>query len=393
MTKVKNQIVQTFFLFAAFLILPTFALADWQSTLGSYFDHVETFDNLTDWKGTCNPSTGWVYSGPPGSIFNGYCCWGSAAPATNWIQNFGSGTNVSGKSLSMDMNDSKGPDRMLTYIGDGTPTSGYDDVYIFFRVKFSSGLFIPPTSSNYWGYFKFFTPSVGFTNVSTWGTAAERATACQDPQTLMAYGPNYFIMNWDYIGSLRNVSSANPRPAYSGTCSRASGTGIQTDNSIGDDGTHWLKDNDMSEGNGTFDMYNYTGRMLGLEIHNKLGPDQGGTPHNRYLTSEWWLYDETGQVLHHWMSVNNGVPTEYRNGSLTGRLIPGSALFPTHKYNRFEIGGNVQVSPNGGGPPSGQFYVDDFIIDGSRIGPTYYSLLNGTSDTTPPAAPTVLRAR
>lgn len=383
------------FLFASALLLVSIstASADWQSTLAAKFDHVETFDNLPDWKGSCNPNNGYTYSGPAGSLFNGYACYGSTNTAGNWIQNFGTGTNVSGKSLSMDMNDTKGPDRMLSYIGDGTTSSGYDDVYIFFRVKFSSGLFIPPNSSNYWGYFKFFTPSLGFTNVSTWGTSTDRASACQDPQTLTAYGPNYTIMDWDYFGSLNNVANINPREAITGTCSNTTGSGYHASTYIGNDGTHYIKDSDTDPsgtdgGTGTFDMYNYSGRWLGLEIHHKLGADQGGSTHYRNLTSEWWLYDETGKVLHHWVSVNDGVPTNYRNGSLTGTTIHGSAYFPTHKYNRFELGGNIQVQPAGGGPSSGQFYIDDFIINGSQIGPSYYNLANGGTATSAPPAPT-----
>jgi hypothetical protein len=358
---------------------------------------VETFDNLADWRGSCS-ANGWVYTGPSGSLFNGYACFGSS-PTTNWIQNFGTGTNVTGKSLSMDMNNTYGPGRILAYIGDGTPTSGYEDAYIFFRVKFLPGLFISPSqaATDYWGYFKFFVPSAGFTSASAWGTAEERATACQDQQTLSAYGPNYFIMNWDYLGNLHNIAMACPRPAlYNSTCSRVSGSGIETDNSICNDGTHWIKDSDLSEGNGTFDMYNYQDRLLGLEIHISLGADSGGSTHNRYLTWEYWLYDETGNVLHHWQALSNGVPTAYRSAGFTaGQTIPGTALFPTHKYNRFELGGNVLLNHSGTNqaPSSGRFYVDDFIINGSRIGPSYYRSLAGGNDTTAPAAPSGLSVR
>jgi hypothetical protein len=37
--------------------------------------------------------------------------------------------------------------------------------------------------------------------------------------------------------------------------------------------------------------------------------------------------------------------------------------------------------------------VDDFIIHGQRVGPTYFSLLNGQSSPNPPSAPRNFRMR
>ncbi|EKD58454.1 MAG: hypothetical protein ACD_56C00119G0001, partial [uncultured bacterium] len=46
----QKQILKIFFLLSIFFMLPNFAKADWQQTLESNFDIVETFDNLQDWS-------------------------------------------------------------------------------------------------------------------------------------------------------------------------------------------------------------------------------------------------------------------------------------------------------------------------------------------------------
>lgn len=371
----------------AMILVASTAHADWQSTLAASFDHVETFDNLANWRGTCNSNYQWT-GFPSGALFNGYDCEHAGDTANNWVDTF-TGNCASGKCFSMDMYNNTGPGRLVFYIGDGTNSSGYDDAYIFYRVRFTS-MFMPPGATD-WGYFKWFVPSMGYTSASTWGSAGDQASACQDPQTLSNYGPNNFIMNWDYLSPLKNIAAAHPRPAiFSTSCSRVPGTqGYETDNSD-NVGTPWMKDSDRSEsvpgnavdggGPGTFDMYslNNSSSVYGMEIHVKAGPDQGGTTHYRNLTYEYWLYSPTGTVLHHWLGVNNGTATNYQNNGYSGATIHASAYFPTHKYNRFELGGNQSISGGTTWPPSGRFYVDDVVINGGRIGPTYYALAGGT---------------
>ena len=336
-------------------------------------------------------------------MLKGYSFWQSSPPTSTWLSDFGAGTRITGKSIVLDMNDTYGPDRLHFYFGDGTSSSGYDNIYHFYRVKFLPGLFISPTQRSqgyYWGYFKWGELCQGFVGATNWGDATDRTKviqgvkACQNDHVLHNYGPNFTLLTFAYYGALTNVFNSSPAIGTIRSCDTpllngsTDTTGIQMSGMVGPN--DYLRDNDRPEGNGTFDFYNYENRWLGIEAHASLGPDSGDANHSRYGDLEYWVYDETGNVLNHWKVLSDGVITSYVS-NLAGQRIPSQTFYPNQKYNKVTIGGNIQlINGSGqqiGGNTSGKTYVDDVIVHGSRIGPTYYLLLNGTADATVPAAP------
>ena len=90
------------------------------------------------------------------------------------------------------------------------------------------------------------------------------------------------------------------------------------------------------------------------------------------------IYDENGNVIGH-QSSNHAKTLELFN----------------HRFNKIMLGGNrLGASPPGYGYGNGdswdnRYYFDDLIINGSRIGPTYFAILAG-ADTTGPNRPTGL---
>jgi hypothetical protein len=99
---------------------------------------------------------------------------------------------------------------------------------------------------------------------------------------------------------------------------------------------------------------------IGYEIHLKLNPG------SQYGTVEIWQYD------------NSGSPTLlYQN---TNQLLINNSISSGHYYNKFFFGGNNSNSYNWSEDMQSWYYVDDFIIHGSRIGPTYFALISGENE-------------
>jgi len=65
----------------------------------------------------------------------------------------------------------------------------------------------------------------------------------------------------------------------------------------------------------------------------------------------------------------------------------------TDKWNYFHFGGNNSATYEWGATTESPYYVDDLIINGSRIGPRYFALLNSTQDTTSPQPPGGLKVK
>ena len=85
----------------------------------------------------------------------------------------------------------------------------------------------------------------------------------------------------------------------------------------------------------------------------------------------WW-YDADG--------------TEHYIGTRSvGPLFTSCALSEGLTLNRFFLGGNVSNTWSAGPGIKAEYYVDDFIINGSRIGPNYFARKLGGAicETTP----------
>lgn len=411
----------------------TFA-ATWQATLQSSFDIAETFDELQDWNSggvwsnvyqycgpdnTCPRTTNgeisrWQYytnraptfeftqsvgvfavgdtvSGPHGTIniamihsINGHTyiqpTFATYAVASTYhvgdnirssdntkagtiiawptyIGNFAGNTwGGTGKSLCMDLGDNDSPDtamsglgaqRLGTYFGNGTTTSGLKKAYIFMMMKFSPNYFGNDPFQNGTNVLKFVDIASGFININTWGTPEERATI--NNPILTEYGENSIIFNWgggglSYPHSLFIMVS--PLTAYY-------------------TGSAWTY-------NPSYPTYNETtsaihtpylnNEWFGIEIASDIG-----TIGNSDGSVEVWIYDKNGIQIGHSLRSNMTNLVQFN-----------------HLYNKTTIGGNRRYGINLSGRDL-RYYVDDFIINSSRIGPRYFSLYYGSNIPMPPS--------
>jgi hypothetical protein len=320
--------------FLLFFLLP--AHADWESDLNSHFDIVETFDNLQDWFGSdsdmgdiSNPAAMPRKSDGAQSIFNYYSDWISGSNGSKWIGDFGAGTKITtiGKSLRMSVKGGDyGPSRMGGYFGDGKASSGYKNLYFFYRAYFPVGYF--PSALI---YEKLLNLGHGFTASLAWNGLSGFDCNNDGESCRMPYGISSFVPQAEWSGPEFRLRSAD---YYTGTYP-------YSDEKTG----------------ATIPQ----GKWVTFEYHMVL--DDTG---NDSDDIEIWMYDESGKaVLVH---------------SDTLRLHSLAASFG-HAWNWFFIGGN---DDNGG---SGTYYVDDIIINSSRIGPTYFQLLNGGVGTSPLVSP------
>ena len=368
----KNKIPKALSLLSIFLLLPNIAKADWEATLKSAFPSavVEVFDNDNDWHGTCAGDTGignyWGYGVGPkrtdgsNSPWTFYSCWNASQATTPWIGTFGAGTSVgnTGKSLKLDTTNVVGPSRMGIYFGPGSNyNAGFSDLYVFERVKFNQNGF--PTDGTdtstsytegnaftyYWAYNK-----LAAFNMGCAGPNGEtQCAAGQSPYSPLHVIPH--IMSYSYAPYNHQLALK-------------------------------VEINEVAPAGG------------GAGMTETYGLDNGGkvVPRNAWIGIEWHAHNSTiGGVktctVEVWLYDAAGVATQIETAA-TGpfNIQPVNTL-----WNFIWLGGNESYTV---GPTiNNYYYVDDVIINGSRIGPTYYSLLGAPSDTTAPAPPTGLSLR
>ncbi len=317
------------------------------------FDIVETFDHTADWTGTGHGGVARPDRMPRGldgrpSRWGFYSIWNRAKPADKWIANHGPQKTLggTGKSLCIDYagleGGPMGPSRLATCFGKGRPDSGYEDIYVFFRVRLSRD-FYPPFKDGkptWWGYHKFVVLSLGYRDADNWGTVEQqrRTTRVQHSR---CYGLNCAIINtlpWDRprgISLADNVLVGVKRPDG------------RTYYHYPKTGAYGRRFAERSKGK----IDKHLDTWFGLELHYKRG--DVGKPNGQV---RYWVYDQDG----------NATKIHDVEGVLLIDLYD-------HKYNRFEFGGN-RYSPHFRGAKTGTIYFDDFIINGSRIGPNYFRI-------------------
>lgn len=342
----------------------SYAEADWQTKLEENFDIVETFDQLQDWTGTGNGNV----SGNPDdmpkkldgtpSIWQYYSFYGDSYDQ-KWIGNHGS-NNVwkgKGKSLNIDYNCAQGqavdggPSRLGFKIGD-SPSDGYpDEVHVFFMTRIDKDFFIVNDDNTFrwFNFLKILEVASGFKSVESFGTDAEHnwlASKGAGANVLATYGLNAQVFNYQIRGG--NTSNLVIRETV-----LVPNTNIQYGSSI----------------------FDYVGVVIanqvlnsawfGLEYRIKMSK-----PHGAYNGEcEIWLYDPSGNEIGHHL----------RTGYLNFK--DGNTVF-NHSWNKFVIGGNRECAPvyNEAFGQIDNLYIDDIVINGSRIGQKYFSLLQ-----TPPS--------
>jgi|SRR3989339_1623630 len=350
----------------------------WQEVLESQFDIVETFDDLQDWKGTKgSPAAGNIFDlsdmpkkldGSP-SIWNYYSCWTDVAPPQNWIGSFGSQYTWSGtKSACIDIGGlNYGPSRLGTYWGNNNPSNGYDDVYIFHMAK------IP---RNEW-------PTCIGTLITANENCGGAAGDC-DGQNLCGYytpgDPYQYIDSWKF-GTL-NMGCADVECDQYGTGAVYSRFHIIPHIKSHSGAVRIRIESNDADGAGRIgewanrDYYiagdTSPAKWVGVEFHFR-NTKEGDT---KYNYTDVWMYDSDGTAY----LVMDNWKREFVSQN------------ESDKWNLFDFGGNNSATYEWGATMESPYYVDDFIVNGSRIGPSYFSLLKSSTDTAPPHPPRGLKA-
>jgi hypothetical protein len=321
-------------------------LPAWQVLLEEHFDIVETFDQLQDWAPTLKARAGNVQNqnimpkkldGSP-SIWNSFDYWGSEPiKDMTWIGNHGVGNAWrSSKSLCIDLGNEFGPPRLRTFFGSNEPDeinpfgnygiveSGYRrDVFFFYMVKYPPGAFPLKEGGGYdWFLYKFHVLASGFTSSGSVqeGNLAYGATNLHTQLSPRSGG---------ITPQLRHESEAR------WDVSR---------------GYQWFPSDNVKP-DGFIDAKIESNNWWGVEVRF-----HSGTPGVSDAFYEFWSYDPDG--------------TAYYGGK-----SPLFMAMPAEKdwgYTLFFFGGNRKYFDDN---PS-HYWVDDFIIHGDRIGPTYFALLN-----------------
>ncbi len=282
-----------------------------------------------------------------------------------------------GKSLVLDLGDNDnrdpadptmaglGAQRLAAFFGDGASgKSGYKKIHAFFMMKIAPTFFnrcLTPGAGCVAGGFdpvnvvKVFEIDSGFTGVSQWGSRIEAAqVAKKHLPRLPEYGLNFSVFNFKgggltHPGSIffsENNYVASGNPADYGYTKKPieKGGGKGSAAEVG--------------------SFVASGEWFGVEVASDIGSageSDGST--------ELWIYDRNGVERGHY--------------SVTGQ---NRLMHFDHYYNKFVLGGN-RLSGNGKtGGIDVRWWIDDVIIDASRIGPAYFRLFPKVTSFSAPAA-------
>lgn len=339
-------------------MLPSSVLADWQSILSQQFDIVETFDDLQDWTGlgygdVTDLATMPIQTTGEKSIWNYYSHWGADTSKT-WIGNHGE-NNIwrgTGKSLRIDYNTSNGslgPSRLGLTIG-SSPSDGYpSEAYTFYFSRYDVNFF-PRDGDKFlpYGYLKTFEFGTGFRSAFDWGTVAEQLAAVNFPQERNVYGLNYNVLNIGVTPTYDLRIDFNPR--YATTSDNGDTKVLQSFY-----GTTSLVDDPIR-----------TSSWFAVEHRYKMS-NPAGSPTGEI---EVWIYDSGGNVISH----------ELRTGVIT---FSDASMDYNHSINKFVLGGNRDGFTTS---CSDFMFIDDFIVNGSRIGPKYFELLSSQDQAGTPSS-------
>lgn len=370
-------------LFLLLLLAPVYAGATWQQTLESNFDIVDTFDDLQDWshsitgyitnaslmpKKTSGEASIWNFyttdfshQGEPviGDHGAGYTFnrGGSSTPKSFCLQH-----NVLYKTED-DAAQGQGVQRLGAFFGDGvTGKSGYKNIHVFFITKFRPGYwpFRLGSSTNYAipGYLKYFDVMSGYTAPYYWGIAEERATTTGSNNVLYDYGTNGTVFNFTGGGDTCGLTNIFPvETTLTAEYQFADPVGWKYAQSA----TLYC-DSRAESGSLNISSSYASGEWVGIEIRM-----DAGTVDTANGALEYWVYSQTGTVLGHYISTDDTRMVHF-----------------DHYFNNVVLGGNRSTNTGVDDvvPSDTRAYIDDFIIHDSRIGPTYFSLLGGS---TPPS--------
>jgi len=376
----------------------------WQEQLQEHFDIVDTFDNYSDWTGTTsasgnpfvtNPSDLPRYTGgSPSNIWKRYA-YSPDGETTGegrrgpWIGNHGPGLQVGTKGLKLSAR-GFGPLEMNAYLGNGSSSSGYSEIYLFFRAYFPNNAFPTHTQSctsnglvgfdqsiyNSHGYMwltglKFVNFGTGFTSVDTH----------PDDSICEYYGDGEA---WIELSNI--VNDGGQHPIFWGQACHIS----HKDVCAGDSPSECDVPRNIANPTIGFD------ELGAIEIRLKQETYSRGTL-SQYGEIEVWWYNSNGTPWRIFYSNKVQLMEPSDSGHLINRVIING------NKHRYESGDDTNLPAAqkcsvgeyklGNGMAS-SWHLDDFIVPSQRVGSTCFQLLNpGSPDATSPAAPTGLRVR
>lgn len=335
--------------------------ATWQQILGQNFGIVETFDQLQDWKGTVSAADDYTQNHMPkkldgsSSVWDYYSNW-TGTPKGNWIGDHAGyeWQSDSPKNLKISYKDPSGPSRFGIYFGDVNSAhpgqTGYPDLYLFYMIYIPANAYPTSTGSGGNGAWSY-SPGknyayVGYYKLNTFNKGCfEKYGPCG----LFADGRNY--------STYHIIPQVTVMGSWGGN-----GSGFSTRLQTTDDGSYTFFEPTA--------LYLPTNKWFGIEFH--LKNEQSGS--NTKVTMEAWYYDSDGT-----------------SHTLISKVTDTDNSQPyTDAWNSFEFGGNISGSPDG--TMDTVQYVDDFIIDSSRIGPRYFQLISGSAPQTQTVAPPVINS-
>lgn len=308
------------------------------------FDFVETFDGIRTWDSRLQLEGNYdslrslehmpkLLDGSD-SAWSYFSEWSDDPVDTSikWIDSYGDSRVWQGtKSATIDIGaHGLGPSRLGMYMGDG-----YEDVHIFFMVKIprnefptsceggrcstgeALGTYVEGDTHAWWSAWKFFTPQVG----------------CPS-ESCSPYSPI-----WNTITGINQYNyGADPGLTFQHSDA----------DHIADD---WARD-----GNGNAHAINdYIGEWMGVEWRLRITDTQ--------VIMDQWIYNPKGAAEQVTVSKVWPIPVD-----VVGK-----------KWNQFFIGGNNSSSYSWGPTMQSEYYIDDVIVDDQRIGPKYFSIINGSS--------------
>jgi hypothetical protein len=319
------------------------------------------WDFYDEWFDGADPNTDWIKN-YPGNVWH--------TPAGKSLQIHLAPTNGAASSDPLP----RGPSKFGMYLGSdvsgvanayatsGLANSGYNDVYYFYMIKMNPKTF-PTTNGNiwptddyaYWAYHKFATFGTAFTDAHHINGAIDsEGTGCR-----WEYGCSDYLLNWTMCGSRCDA-------AYSGALNQV-GTAVTFD--VNDAYySQIIRQENLKQ---RFDNFAINeairnGEWFGLEVHLSRGDDQNTNTSTQKGDGQVdvWVYDESGQAY-----------LIYTNSEMVFRQFGTDFAF-----NKFFFGGNMSY----GDKVDSQnlkvsYFVDDFIMDNQRIGPSYFSMLNNNA--------------
>ena len=315
------------------------------------FDFAETFDGLQVWNGDGSRRGNVGEALDPSDInrmpklldgsdsaWGYYSLWGSATPPQPWISDYGDERVWRGtKSAAIDIGETaEGPSRLGFHMGEG-----YSDFHLFFMVNIPKNEW--PTNCPFESNGTTPTPDGSCNNAATgeyvegegynWYSSWKFNTFNLDCDNAVCPDSNTYSDVWRLLTHLKQYNYGS-----------APGITMHYEGCNDDSQDKW------ATSSGT-NLNNLIGDWFGIEYRVQI---VGSTA---IFTS--WIYDQAGN--------------EVMNADAYTWSMPLSSVGT--KWNQFFFGGNNSNTYSWGPTMKSVYYIDDVIVDATRIGPKYFTAI------------------